>query len=87
MVNVVEFMEDLPIYISGSSDNKVIFWNSDTLERDLVLDFEMGRVWCIKQKKNLLIIGFDDGYSMITFENKGNYILYNKLQDMNFNFI
>ncbi|CAF4106707.1 unnamed protein product [Rotaria sp. Silwood2] len=71
-VGCVAFHPELPIILSGSEDETVKLWRSDTYCLESTLNFGLGRCWtisCLKGSNNVAL-GYDEGTLMVKVKKK-----------------
>ncbi|KAK5959392.1 coatomer subunit beta' PWA37_003348 [Arxiozyma heterogenica] len=72
-VSFAVFHPSLPIIISGSEDGTLKIWNSSTYKVEKTLNLGLERSWCIAThptgKKNYIIAGFDNGFTVLSLGN------------------
>jgi len=71
-VNCVAFHPKLPIILSGSEDETVKLWHSDTYCLESTLNFGLGRCWtisCLKDSDDVAV-GYDQGTLVIKVEKR-----------------
>lgn len=60
-VTSLKFHPYYPLLLSTGEDNILIMWNSLTMAKETVFDYQKKRGWTIDIKQNIVAVGYDEG--------------------------